>query len=277
MEEELRTAIRELAEKVSDIEASVRVIDARVSEPNAGRRHVAPTALSAAEAAEPSEKQEQPSFGASAYLQADFRAIRDSLSKVKLPQDLVVGDSRAGIGKADLARFQVIQKCARFQETALKILSSAQEADPVIDQLTTVTLAQLRFLQEEYTHLIVSNQFDDSTAQLFKTLQHNPATFTPGAVENLQRAVAIAGARQHSRQDSLSLSDGPVLVKEQATGVLFNEESQTWSWYTMASKTLGTYGAVLVVVTDLVMRALRLFNERLRPLSASTLPKNTEH
>ena len=202
MEEELRNAIRELAEKVSAIEASVRVIDARVSEPNAGRRHVAPTALSAAEAAEPSDKQEQPSFGASADLQADFRAIRDSLSKVKLPQDLVVGDSRAGIGKGGLARFQVIQKCARFQETALKILSSAQVADPVIEQLTTVTLAQLRFLQEEYTHLIVSNQFDDSTAQLFKTLQHNPATFTPGAVENLQRAVAIAGARQHSRQVS---------------------------------------------------------------------------
>ncbi|KAF0303249.1 hypothetical protein FJT64_024769 [Amphibalanus amphitrite] len=57
----------------------------------------------------------------------------------------------------------------------------------------------------------------------------------------------------------------------------FNEESsQTWSWYTMASKALGTYGAVLVVVTDLVMRALRLFNERLRPLIASTLPKNTD-
>ncbi|KAF0288929.1 Titin [Amphibalanus amphitrite] len=56
----------------------------------------------------------------------------------------------------------------------------------------------------------------------------------------------------------------------------FNEESQTWSWYTTASKTLGTYGAVLVVVTDLVMRALRLFNERLRPLIASTLPKNAD-
>ena len=203
MEEDLTSVVRELAEKVSAIEASVRVIDARLSEPNAGRRHAAPTALSAAEAAEPSEKQEQPSFGSSADLQAEFRAIRDSLSKVKLPQDLVVGGSRAGIGKGDLARFQVIQKCARFQETALKILSSAaQVADPVINQLTTVTLAQLRFLQEEYTHLIVSNQFDDSTAQLFKTLQHNPATFTPGAVENLQRAVTIAGARQQSRQVS---------------------------------------------------------------------------
>ena len=118
--EDLTSVVRELAEIVSAIEASVRVIDARLSEPNAGRRHAAPAALSAAEAAEPSEKQEQPSFGSSADLQAEFRAIRDSLSKVKLPQDLVVGDSRAGIGKGDLARFQVIQKCARFPGNRLE-------------------------------------------------------------------------------------------------------------------------------------------------------------
>ena len=117
-----------------------------------------------------------------------------------------MGDSRAGVGKGDLARFQVIQKCARFQETALKLLSSAPAADPLTEQLTTVALAQTRYLQEEYTHLIVANQFDDSTAQLFKTLQHNPATFTPGAVENLQRAVAIAGARQQSQSRQVSLS-----------------------------------------------------------------------
>ena len=58
-------------------------------------------------------------------------------------------------------------------------------------------LAQLRYLQEEYSNLIVSNQFDESTAHLSKTLQLNPAAFAPGAVENLQPAVTIAGAPKH--------------------------------------------------------------------------------
>ena len=142
------------------------------------------------------------------FLQGDrFRSpcnhlVRDSVSKVKLPTDLTVGDSRAGVGKGDLPRFQVIQKCAKIQETVLKIPSTASVSDPAINQLTIVAIAQIRYLQEEYTNLLVSNQFDDSTAQLFKTLQQNPAAFTAGAVENLQRAVTIAGARQVSHAAS---------------------------------------------------------------------------
>ena len=33
-------------------------------------------------------------------IQAEFLAIRDSVAKVKLPPDLVVGDSRAGVSRA---------------------------------------------------------------------------------------------------------------------------------------------------------------------------------
>ena len=201
----VKDAIRDLAEKVNAIEASVVVLNDRLK-PNAERRHVAsssqPAIAAEAQFTGAGEHQEPVRFDSAADLQSQFRAIRDSLSKVKLPQDLVVGDSRSGIGKTDLARFQVIQKCAQFQETALKILSGGSTADPVIDQLSVVALAQIRYLQEEYTNLIVSNQFDESTAQLFKTLQHNSSAFTPSAVENLQRAVTIAGARQHTRQVS---------------------------------------------------------------------------
>ena len=88
-----------------------------------------------------------------------------------------------------------------LQETVLKIPSTASVSDPAINQLTIVAIAQIRYLQE-YTNLLVSNEFDDSTAQLFKTLQQNPAAFTAGAVESLQRAVTIAGARQVSHAAS---------------------------------------------------------------------------
>ena len=202
--EELQTAVRELTEKLSAVEESVSSINSRL-ESEAGRRRVTPSAHAAEPELSEPEPRDSPAgidFGSYSDLQAEFRSVRDAVSKVKLPQDLIVGDSRAGARKADLARFQVIQKCARFQETVLKILSAASVSDPIINQLTTVALAQIRYLQEEYTNLLVSNQFDDSTAQLFKTLQQNPAAFTPGAVENLQRAVTIAGARQQSRQVS---------------------------------------------------------------------------
>ena len=191
--EDLKSVVRELADKLSAVEASVSGINDRL-ESDAGRRHVTET--------EPRGCPERVDFGTHGDLQAEYRSIREGVAKVKLPPDLIVGDSRAGVGKADVSRFQIIQKCARFQETVLKVLSGASTSDPVTDQLTTLALAQIRYLQEEYTNLIVSNQFDETTTQLFKTLQQNPAAFSSGAIENLQRAVAIAGARQQTRQVS---------------------------------------------------------------------------
>lgn len=139
-------------------------------------------------------------------LQSEFRAIKESVAKIKLPSDLVVGDSRSGISRADLPKFNLIQKSARFQETILKLLSSAEVTQEQLSSITTVSLAHLRFLQEEYTNLLVSSQFDEGTSKLFATLQQNPATFSPSALENLQRAVSIAGARSARQVSSASAS-----------------------------------------------------------------------
>ena len=148
---------------------------------------------------ERSEEQQQlqipPEFGSYSDLQAEFRAIRDGVSKIKLPQDLVVGESRAGVGKADLPKFHTIQKCARLQETVLKALAAGGSQEHMLANIASITLAELRSLQEEYTNLLVSNQFDGNTAKLFQTLQQNPVAFTPTALDNLQRAVTISGAR----------------------------------------------------------------------------------
>ena len=53
-----------------------------------------------------------------------------------------------------------------------------------------------------------------------------------------------------------------------------SEEAGSWSWFTAASKTLGTYGATLVVVTDNVQEALAYFHQHLRPLLVADLPRN---
>ena len=162
---------------------------------NVGRRQVA---------ADEQQHQPMPSAvcGSFSELQAEFRVIRDSVAKLKLPPDLVVGDSRAGVSRGDLPKFNIIQKSARYQETVLKLLSTCDPADAAVNQISAVSLAHLRFLQEEYMQLLVSSQFDDGTAKLFCTLQQNPATFTPNSLENLQRAVSIAGARQYHQVSS---------------------------------------------------------------------------
>ncbi|KAF0306698.1 hypothetical protein FJT64_021824 [Amphibalanus amphitrite] len=92
------------------IEASVSAINDRLEEPNAGRRHVAQPE----QAIEPTEpvSTEGFDFGSYSDLQAELKTVREGVAKIKLPQDLVVGDSRAGVGKNDLPRFQVIQSCS---------------------------------------------------------------------------------------------------------------------------------------------------------------------
>ena len=124
---------------------------------NAGRRRVVDL-----------DEQRRPTQSAviSSYseLQSEFRAIKESVSKIKLPSDLVVGDSRAGVSRADLPKFNLIQKSARFQETILKLLSTCEASDPPVSDITTVALAHLLYLQEEYTNLLVSSQFDEGTS-----------------------------------------------------------------------------------------------------------------
>ena len=199
--EKLRCEVASITEKFDRLEGLVEKISEQLSasqcteqphgkNDNVDRRHVVN---------DEQQHQVMPSavLGAYSEVQAEYRAIRDSVAKVRLPPDLTVGDSRAGVSRADLPRFNIIQKSARYQETVLKLLTACDPEDPTVNRVSAVSLAHLRFLQEEYTQLLVSAQFDDGTAKLFSTLQQNPAAFTPNSLENLQRAVAIAGARQY--------------------------------------------------------------------------------
>lgn len=185
--ERLEAAVQRLAEERPADQRQLEDVDI------AGRRHVDNEQRAVSQSAVAQSYSE---------LQSEFRAIKDSVAKIKLPTDLVVGDTRAGVSRSDVPRFNLIQKSARFQETTLKLLSAADSSsEQVLADITTVALAHVRFLQEEYTNLLVSNQFDEGTSKLFSTLQQNPAAFPPSALENLQRAVSIAGARP-SRQVS---------------------------------------------------------------------------
>ena len=112
--ERLEAAVQRLAEERPADQRQLEDVDI------AGRRHV--------------DNDEQRAVSQSAValsyseLQSEFRAIKDSVAKIKLPTDLVVGDTRAGVSRSDVPRFNLIQKSARFQETTLKLLSAADSS-----------------------------------------------------------------------------------------------------------------------------------------------------
>ncbi|KAF0301789.1 hypothetical protein FJT64_025986 [Amphibalanus amphitrite] len=67
-----------------------------------------------------------------------------------------------------------------------------------------------------------------------------------------------------------------LLESFQSAADQMSEDGQAFSWFTMANKTLGTYGAALVVVTKNVQEALTYFVQHLRHLIVTELPKNAD-
>ena len=56
--------------------------------------------------------------------QQEFVIIKDSLSKVRLPKELKVEDSRQGVRRGEQGRIVTFGKCARYAETSVKLLST---------------------------------------------------------------------------------------------------------------------------------------------------------
>ena len=98
--------------------------------------------------------------------------IYPSLQKVRLSQEYKLNDSRQGIARADQTAYNIIAKCARYVETSFKWLSlQSNQNDPELQNLYTIQVAQLAYLQDEFSALLVQGQFDQDTSKLFRTLQ----------------------------------------------------------------------------------------------------------
>ena len=127
----------------------------------------------------------------------EFDSIKESLQRVKLPNELRLIDSKAGIPKEAQPTLAIISKSARFVETALKIVSDSEFE---VDDLFTVLKANINFLQSEYTALIVEGQFDQETAKLYKCLEKNSAMFSDEALGHLRVAAEISTAKNRARR-----------------------------------------------------------------------------
>jgi len=84
-------------------------------------------------------------------IQSKFTAIKDTLTKVKLPANLHLCESRQSIQWLDQTAFNILSCCGLNAETTIKLLSTIDEEkfdEESLQQLFSVQLAQIRYLQE---------------------------------------------------------------------------------------------------------------------------------
>lgn len=144
-------------------------------------------------------------------VQQEFSVIRDALQRVKLPADLKLDDSKQGVSRVDQKRLNVVQRCARYGETLLKLLSTMQQGNinpGDVQDLVTIAVAQVRYLQEEHSMLLVNNNFGEDVEKIYRQLRRNTSQFTPGALESLQAAVTLSSHTESPRRGRDSYGRG---------------------------------------------------------------------
>ena len=130
-------------------------------------------------------------------IQNDFVRVKDSVSKVKLPLNYKLNDNRFSVDKKDSTAYNILSKCARYSETAIKLLQDmpppeeGSDSEKYLDSIATVQLAQQRYLQQQYAALIVNKDFGQKTAKVFRSLQSNTTAFPKESLDNLKAAVQL--------------------------------------------------------------------------------------
>ena len=151
-------------------------------------------------------------------IQEKFNVIKSSVDKVILPTHLKLHDSRSGIKREDQPVLNVVGKCGRYIETALKLISDTEEAKDVdIGQIAIVLVANLKFLQDEFAALLVKGRFDNNTSQLFRSLQKSNSGFDEHSLQNVRVAAELTSIsnrynfqpRQYQNRDFRGRGRGP--------------------------------------------------------------------
>ncbi|KAH3788977.1 hypothetical protein DPMN_167143 [Dreissena polymorpha] len=135
--------------------------------------------------------------------QGKFSALKDSLSRVSLPAELKLNESRQGIRRSDQPVLNILKQCSRYSETSAKLLATLEPGQPLthdtLDKLFLVAHAQCKYLQDEYAAVLVYSQFDNSTSRLFRALKKNTSGLNAKSLETLRSAATLAAASRQQR------------------------------------------------------------------------------
>ena len=138
-----------------------------------------------------------------ADIQRDYERLRDSLNRTPVPEGLKVYDNSIGIKKEDKHALKILSKCARYTETALKIVSSITAEDiPNSDCIFTCLAAEINFLQSEYTSLVVKSTFDTETERIFRQFENNSTTFSDISLQNVRVAAELAAVSNRGQSST---------------------------------------------------------------------------
>ena len=136
----------------------------------------------------------------------EFVAIKDSLSRCKLPADLKFGPNINGIRNEDKGTYRVVKNVASYCETNLKILSLMQSDEyrskqGAINDLIVSNTALMKSLKEEHATLMVQGKFNKDTAFMYKALGSDSNSFTPNSLERLQLAANLTQYNRRTDSD----------------------------------------------------------------------------
>ncbi len=108
-----------------------------------------------------------------ALIQREYESIKDSLTQVRLPEELKVVDTRQGLKREDQSTAAILSKCARYTETALRwlVTQDGNITPDGLQQLYTILQAKVNFIQGECAGLVVKSTFDSETAKVFRVLE----------------------------------------------------------------------------------------------------------
>ena len=145
-------------------------------------------------------------FNLTEDVQSAFQSVRDSVQSIRLPSDHRLLDSRAGIKRADQSMYNVIAKCGRYIETGLKILQKIDEPHNIrpadVHDLYCVLFANIRYLQDEFSSLLVNSTVNSETARIFRAFRRNTSGFDRQAISDLRDAASIVSAKDSTPQYS---------------------------------------------------------------------------
>ena len=123
----------------------------------------------------------------------DFKAIKDTLIKVRLSDEYCLTDTRQSIPAKERKHAAVIGRAAKYTEVNLKLIAEIQDnyKDPkyvaqCLDNLFVSNVSMIKYLQEEYSCLMVGGQFRPQTKAVYKSLQWNTSVYTPEAIDTLK-------------------------------------------------------------------------------------------
>ena len=80
---------------------------------------------------------------------------------------------RQGIWRSAQTTYNILSRCARYAETSIKLSSLITEDnlnDDSVQQLFAIQQAQILYVQEENSVLVLQSHFDESTARIFRLL-----------------------------------------------------------------------------------------------------------